>query len=216
MIHIKTLPKKEVVRRLNFILHNYDRERREIDISIIFDSDIWAAWNNNEFFSERFKKLDEVPHDIFVVRKSIIKKVKQTPSKKITLKQLQDIFVKGCDLTLGDFRKTGSKDDIINQINHIYFESYGKEAFTTTDSRRVPYRISHHEIFERCNARLLYKNIKEGKLKSNGYKILKLGNGSKIDAHYAFFDEFKNLDSKNKTSFFEKLTYIISFKDFMM
>ncbi len=206
----KFLSKKEIVKRLHFIIKHYKPEQREITLDIIFDTDIWTKWNNHEFFSERFSKIDEKPHDIFVVRKSIINKMEKDSREKLSLKELKEIFLGGDETNLGEFKKTGTEDDIVNKINFLYFGSYGNEVFTTKSGRSVPNKLSNHFIFEKSNARLLYELIKKEQIQSNTYKVLKLGNGSKVDAHYAFFNEIKTLDRENKTNVFEKLAYIIS------
>lgn len=210
MENLKILQRKEIIRRLNFIIKHYKSEQREITLDVIFDSDIWTKWDNNEFFSERFAKLDEIPHDIFVIRKNIIEKIKKDNREKISLKELKEIFLGSDETNLGEFKKTGSEDDAANKINYVYFGSYGNEVFTTKSGRKVPNKLSNDEIFEKSNARLLYELIKKGQIKSNEYKVLKLGNGSKVKAHYAFFNEIKKLDKENNTNVLQNLVYIIS------
>ena len=71
----KTLPKKEVIKRLKFILKTYKPDQRELDPAVVFDDNIWVAWETGQFFSLRFKEMHENPHNSFLFRNEIIKEV---------------------------------------------------------------------------------------------------------------------------------------------
>jgi hypothetical protein len=206
----KTLPKKELIERLKFILATYKTDKRELDPKIVFDDDIWVSWRAGQFFSPKFKEIDENPHNSFLFRKEIIKAVEKLKKEQISEKDLREIFEKKLSLVLSDFKPSGSEGDIASQINAWYFKTFGTEVFDTKSGRLVPHKTSTHEIFEVANARYLYKKIINKEIKAEQIKILKLGNGKKSKPHIIFLDEIQRLDIKNKTNVYSRIKYIIS------
>jgi hypothetical protein len=206
----KSLPKKEIIRRLKFILKTYKPEQREIDPRVVFDDNIWVAWDAGQFFSLRFKEMHEAPHNAFLFRKEIVKEVEKLKRQNISEKELRLIFEKKLLLVLTDFQPSGSKEDIASKMNEWYFKAFGSEVFTTKSGRIVPHKTSNHSIFEKANARYLYKKIINKEIKAPEIKILKLGNGKKALPHKVFLDEIQRLDQKNKTNIYSRIKYIIT------
>ena len=207
---MRVLSKEELIKRLEFILKVYKPDQRGMDLKVLFDDDIWIMWENGQLFSERFRNLDISPHDVFVIRKSMISKIKNSKLKEFDEEAVKKVFEEGDDLVIDQFKKSGSEDDIVSKTNIWYFCSYGTEVFDTKSGRKVPSRISTDEIFEKANAHYLHKQLREKKIKTEKIIILKLANGKKSLQHIAFMDEFRRLDKKYSTGFYSNLKCIIT------
>ncbi len=207
----RTLSKDTIIKRLEFILKKYSIEMLEFDLAMVFDDELWTLWENGHFINHRFPEIETNFDSKYLIRNSIIKKIKRLNKKIINESELKNIFEDGDEFVLGPFLPSGDKNDIVSKMNYWYFNSFGNDVFKfDKKSRVVPNMLSIDPLFEKANANYLYNKIKSGSIKVNEIKILKLANGYKVEAHRAFFEEIKKLDNENGTNVYSRLKYIIT------
>lgn len=211
MPFVRSLSKHVLIKRLQFALDKYPVDMLEFDLRMIFDDELWTLWENGHFINQRFPEIEAKFDSKYVIRKSMINKIRRLNKKFINELELEKLFEEGNDLILGPFLPSGDKNDIFSFLTACYFNSYGTGVFRfDKKSRTVPNKLSNDPLFEKANANYLYNAIKSGRIKAEQIKILKLANGAKVEAHKVFLDEIKKLDKENGIDVYSKLQYIIT------